>query len=95
MTTQNNYESASEYQADAYTVDNWGKGIAFSVLGWETAPDSDTEWSGCENRTGNLVMRMIGDDQKFSVDPGDVTELAPKDFCRECGQIGCTHNVYE
>ena len=95
MTTRNNYEDATEYAEDAYKVDNWGKGIAFYVLGWETEPDEDTEWSGMENRTGNLVVRMVGDDRNFSVDPDDVEPLQPTEFCRECGQVGCGHAVWE
>ncbi len=90
----NNYERAPEYDADAYAVSGWGAGIAFSVLGWETEPDEDTEWSGYETRTGNLIVRMVGDDRNFSVDPDDVTPLDPEAFCRDCGQIGCGHNAY-
>ena len=36
--------------------------VAWHVLGWETEPDEDTEWSGCYNRTGRLVCQMVGDD---------------------------------
>lgn len=72
------YEDAPEYQADAYRID-----------GWETEPDEDTEWSGYENRTGNLIAVMIGDDRHFAVDPDDVSELRDDEYCPECGQIGC------
>lgn len=64
-------------------------GIAFRVIGPETAPDEDTEWTGIENETGRLLVVMIGDDRVFAVDPDDVTELADEDLCFECGQIGC------
>lgn len=86
--TTNSYEPAPEYVADAYAVRGWN-GVAFSVLGWETEPDQDTEWSGCENRTGNLIAVMVGDDRHFSVDPDDLSELDEKSYCHECGQIGC------
>ena len=86
------YEPAEEYQADAYRIDGWN-GIAWSILGWETEPDEDTEWSGCENRTGNLVAVMIGDDRHFSVEPDDVSELSEGEYCCVCGQIGCHHNA--
>lgn len=45
-------------------------------------------------RTGNLIIVMVGDDQKHSVDPSDVSLIPDDSFCRECGQIGCGHNVY-
>lgn len=87
------YEDAPEYTADAYTVKGcWGKGIAFRVLGWETEPDEDTEWSGCENRTGRLIVCMVGDDAHHSVDPEDVTPLDEDAYCHVCGQVGCTHD---
>ena len=89
--TRNNYEPASEYQAEAYAVRGW-EGIAFTVYGWETEPDADTEWTGIENRTGNLIVVMVGDDQRFSVSPDDVSPLTGGEFCSECGQIGCGHS---
>jgi hypothetical protein len=85
------YEDAPEYAADAYTVAGY-RGIAWAVLGWETEPDEDTEWSGYEARTGNLVMVMVGDDRHFSVDPEDVAPLEEGAYCHECGQVGCTHD---
>lgn len=94
MITQNNYEAAPEYPADAYTVAGWS-GIAWDVLGWEIEPDADTEWSGVERRTGNLVVVMIGDDRHFSVHPDEVSPLDEDAYCHECGQIGCTHDGRE
>lgn len=79
---------------DAYTVRGYA-GIAFYVLGWETEPDEDTEWSGYEPRTGRVIVVMIGDDRKHAVNPEDLTPLAPTAYCRDCGQIGCGCNVYE
>lgn len=95
MISHNNYEPATEYDADAYTVGGWGGGIAFYVLGWETEPTEETEWSGYEERTGKLVVRMVGDDRNFSEEPENVTALEPTNFCRSCGQVGCKCNVYE
>ena len=87
-----NYDEAPEYPANAYRINGWAAGIAWYVLGWETEPDQDTEWSGIEERTGNLVCRMIGDDRDFSVDPEDVTALERDEYCGECGQVGCCHD---
>ena len=90
------YESDSEaFPADAYRVRGWGQGIAFYVLGWETEPDEDTEWSGCENRTGRVLVVMIGDDARHRVDPEDLSELDRASYCGECGQIGCQHDGLE
>ena len=68
------------------------EGIACVILGYQTEPDEDTEWSGIENRTDLLVARMVGDDHYFLVDPSDVSALPREDYCGECGQIGCGHD---
>ena len=59
---RSNYERDDDtFDADAYTVDNWATGIAWALLGWETEPTEDTEWSGYEERTGwHVVAVMIG-----------------------------------
>lgn len=87
------YESdAIEFPPDArYSVRQY-RGIAFYVLGWETEPDEDTEWSGYESRTGRVLAVMVGDDYRHSVDPADLTPIADTDYCAICGQIGCTHD---
>jgi len=97
MTRHNktNFERDDDsFPADAYKV-RYYDGIAFAVLGWETAPDEDTHWTGMEVRTGRVLCVMIGDDRKHSVEPEDLSPLDPKAFCRSCGQIGCGCNVYE
>ena len=87
-----NYEKDDDsFPADAYTVKGY-EGIAWYALGWETQPDEDTEWSGYEQRTGNVVCVMIGDDRRFSFDPADIQPLAREKYCGVCGQIGCAHD---
>ncbi len=76
----------------AYRADGWGAGIAWRVDEYESAPDEDTEWSGYEQPTGNVVAHMIGDDRSFTFDPDDLTPIAEEDYCGGCGQIGC--NAY-
>lgn len=71
-----------------YSVAGYG-GVAFSYFGDETQPDEDTEWSGFEVPTGRVVMVMVGDDHRFSIDPADCTVLSDDDYCPGCGQIGC------
>ena len=81
-----------EYDADAYCAKGW-RGVAWTVLGWETEPDEDTEWSGYENRTGRLVAHMVGDDRHFAFDPDELKPLDSEEYCSVCGQIGCHHNA--
>jgi hypothetical protein len=76
------------FPAYAYKVKGWS-GIAFWILGWETEPTEETEWSGMEDRTGNVIGIMVGDDRKHSIDPDDLTPLDEEGFCHGCGQIGC------
>ncbi len=83
------YEADGEtFNAPAYKVRGWA-GVAFHVLGWETEPDEDTEWSGIEQRTGRVVAVMVGDDRKHAVSPDDLTPLGEDDYCPGCGQTGC------
>ena len=71
-----------------YKVDGYG-GIAFYVLGWETQPNEDTEWTGEEERTGKVIVVMVGDDREHFVDFEELTPLEDDEFCAGCGQIGC------
>ncbi len=88
MRHSTHYENAPEYEAPAYQVSGY-RGIAWHVLGWQTEPDEDTEWSGYENRTGKLVCRMVGDDRDFTFEPDELTAVAENGYCPSCGQIGC------
>ena len=86
------YEKDDEtFNADAYRVRQYS-GIAWHVLGWETEPDEDTEWSGIEERTGRVIAIMIGDDRRFSLASDDVSPIDRKEYCGSCGQIGCAHD---
>jgi hypothetical protein len=87
-------EDDAMFSADAYTVARHG-GVAWTVLGWETEPDEDTEWSGYEQRTGQVVCVMVGDDSRFTFDPDDIAPLARDAYCGSCGQVGCTHDGYD
>ncbi len=42
-----------------------------------------------------VVVTMIGDDARHTVDPEDLTPLDRKDYCGECGQIGCQCDGYD
>lgn len=90
---KNGYDVDDEtFKADAYKVDGWGEGIAWRVLGWETEPDEDTEWTGFEVKTGKVLVYMVGADQRFAVDQDDITPIAREEYCGECGQMGCGHD---
>ena len=90
MRTKNYEEDGASFDADAYVAKGW-RGIAWHVLGWETEPDEDTEWSGYERRTGNVVAVMVGDDRRFTFEPDDLTPIDREEYCGECGQVGCGH----
>ena len=88
------YEADDEtFSANAYRIRGHA-GIAWHVLGWETEPDEDTEWSGYEARTGRIVVVMVGDDHRWTFDEDDILPLKRSDYCGECGQIGCGHDGY-
>jgi hypothetical protein len=80
------------FPADAYTVAGWDARIAWYVRGWEVEPDENTEWTGIMERTGRVVVTMVGDDRRFAVEPEDVTPLDREDYCGICGQVGCSHD---
>ena len=80
------------FNAPAYKVTGYD-GIAWHVLGWKTESDEDTEWSGIENRTGQIACVMVGDDRKFIFDQDEITPLNEDDYCASCGQIGCGHRM--
>src|SRR5262245_46079062 len=84
----------TSFPADAYRV-RGDNGVAWRVLGWETQPDEDTEWSGYETRTGRVVCVMVGDDRRFTFDPEDIEPLDDLAYCASCGQIGCAHDGRE
>lgn len=80
---------------DAVRIPSAGVAVAWHVLGWQTEPDEDTEWSGYETRTGRLVCVMVGDDAHHLYDPEDIKTLPREEYCGECGQMGCTHDGLE
>lgn len=82
------------FPADAYRVKGFS-GAACYVRGWEVEPDDDTEWTGIEERTGRIVITMVGDDHRYVVDEEDITPLDRGRYCGECGQIGCAHDGYD
>lgn len=87
-----------------YRVERWD-GVAFYYYGdemgwteenwtWDGEGDPDDEASYIydepeEVPTGNVIMVMVGDDEKHIIDPEECTELDDDEFCTECGQIGC------
>lgn len=89
-----NYERDPE-RFPGYYKEVRNPGIAWYILGWETEPDEDTEWTGIEVRTGKIVARMVGDDSHYKFDEEDLVPLPREDFCGCCGQIGCSHDGYE
>jgi hypothetical protein len=84
-----------------YTVKRHG-GVAFYFAGYpqvaEIAVDDETGWEyetgeWVDDDSGMVLMVMVGDDYKWTVDESDCTEIAEDSYCRDCGQIGCTSNT--
>jgi hypothetical protein len=74
-----------------YTVDGWGQGIAFCLLGYVMRRDEDYVWTGIEDEDRDWVRAvMVGDDRVFEVEVCELTAIGDEDYCHECGQIGCT-----
>lgn len=67
------------------------RGVACIIVGPEYGYvlhewDSDEE----EVETGQVIIRMYGDDRRHVVDPDDCTPLDTDDnLVCDCGQIGC------
>jgi hypothetical protein len=45
-----------------------------------------------DTECGQIVVVMVGDDHKHTVDVDDLELLDGLDYCAECGQIGCCHD---
>lgn len=73
-------------------------GVAFFVSGYPkhfepyNSDDNDGKW--IEDKDGDRVfVTMVGDDHKFEVDKSDLIPLDDSEYCRDCGQTGCTSNT--
>ena len=76
------------FPADAYKVKGYS-GIAWEVLGWELKDTEETEWSGHQEKTGNIVAVMIGDDRPHIIEESDLIPILDNDYCGGCGQTTC------
>ena len=65
------------------------RGVACYVRRLHTEPESIDGWDDEEIETGNIVIRMVGDDRDHIVDPDDCTPIDDDDYCGSCGQLGC------
>lgn len=45
--------------------------------------------------TSFVIGVMVGDDRETMIDVDDLKLIEETGFCRDCGQVGCTSNVYE
>jgi hypothetical protein len=43
----------------------------------------------CRTDDDRIVAVMVGDDQRWTIDKSDLTEIDEEDYCGSCGQIGC------
>ncbi len=69
-------------------------GVAFyfkeAQLEWRQEYDDELNVYDMSQESGMVYMIMVGDDYRHLIDPMDIELVA--DYCRECGQIGCTHD---
>jgi hypothetical protein len=45
--------------------------------------------------TDRVIAVMAGDNTEHAVDVSDLTAIPADGYCRDCGQTGCTSNVYD
>ena len=48
-----------------------------------------------DTECGQVLVIMVGDDRKHTVDVDDLIPLDELAYCAECGQIGCSHDGRE
>lgn len=99
---QNGIDFDAHYQVKGY------RGIAFFLLGYEAENraimcyGTDDDGNEIEIESGDyeleaterIVAVMVGDDYRHVIDADDLIALPEDGYCRECGQVGCCHNVY-
>lgn len=73
------------------------RGIAMYVHDFAIKHDYDDESDYCEHSYYENIYEcvMVGDDQGHNIHEDDLEFLSTNEFCIECGQIGCGHNVLE
>lgn len=80
----------------AFGFERDGGGGCVTEKGDPDCGHESIDWSDepSHERTGKLIVCMVGDDGHHSVDPSDLTPLKRSDYCGECGQIGCHCDAY-
>jgi hypothetical protein len=73
-------------RANAWTEDAGDERYSLNGVAWYVTARSP---DGSQVRA-----TMVGDDATHVLNTENLTLIAPEDYCRECGQIGCTANVY-
>lgn len=88
------YVVANGYSGIAFWVDDWAKEVKEEMFSFleEESGELDWGWDEVEIVSDHMVeCYMVGDDRKFVFDLDDLTAINVNDFCRSCGQIGCSH----
>lgn len=68
---------------DGRTFDGWFTSPAFSGVAVSVV--------GRNRITGDVVVVMVGDDARHTVDPDTLKPVTEEEFCAGCGQLGCGH----
>lgn len=60
------------------------------TVSWATTVGKVAAWVvEDQSESGQVKIRMVGDDRDFFVDRSEVEVIHDDEFCGGCGQIGC------
>ena len=59
---------------------------------YEDTDPTEGDWED-DIESGRVVVVMVGDDRKHTVDVSDLTKINEDDYCDGCGQIRCGHFI--
>jgi hypothetical protein len=87
----------NKFKPGDYVKCNRFKGVAMYVHSYAFRHEYNDEDDSCEHipYDDKYSCVMVGDDYAYDIDEEDLEFLSTSEFCVECGQIGCTHNVLE
>lgn len=88
----------SKFKPGDYVKSDRFRGIAMYVHGnaVRTVWNEEEQWCESDGHYDDIYeCVMIGDDEGHNIHEDDLELLNRDEFCAECGQIGCGHNVLE
>ena len=82
-------EKDCRYQVDV-TVPALDRSARYRVNDWPAVAVYVTD-----QYSDRAIVIMVGDDTEHDVDVSELVPIGEGDYCGECGQIGCSHSVWE